>query len=84
MHLTLWAVQATETGHGPQGIVLLKGEESARVVSLRRVERGRVQIMEECDGFFSVTLSPDDAKQALREAIAWIDGQCGFTPPPGS
>lgn len=48
-----------------------------RVVSLNMTADGYIRITEECDAYFSVALTPTEAKAALLEAIAWIDSKCG-------
>jgi len=37
------------------------------------VEDGKIVFTEECDGYYNVVLSKEDAKAALQEAIDWID-----------
>ena len=36
---------------------------------------GNIIFGEQCDDYFSVTLTPEQAKAALLEAIAWIEAQ---------
>jgi len=35
-------------------------------------ENGKIIIREECDGYFSEELSPDEAIELFNEAITWI------------
>ena len=72
MTLTKWKIDRTECGHAENGLILIDGSMN-RVVSLAKEEDGQVTIREECDGYFSVTMPKEHAKQALLEALAWID-----------
>lgn len=72
-----WQAGKTEGGFGPEGIKLVVGEfdyGNDRVVSLAlSAEGNKVTIREECDGYFSATVTKAEAIEALREAIAWIE-----------
>lgn len=78
-----WHLQASkETGSkmkhwrndgGEDSIVLDTGE-GPSVVSIT-VRDDSVEFRECCDNFYHVELSRDDAIEALREAIAWIESQ---------
>ena len=70
--LTKWKIGNTKIGFEAPGLILLDGDMD-RVVSIRKDEDGQIVFMEECDGYFRVTMSPEDAKSALREALAWLD-----------
>ena len=72
MSLTKWKIGPSQDGYGEQGLILLDGE-SDRIVSLVKSADGQIVFQEECDRYFTVSMSKDDAKQALREALAWID-----------
>ena len=72
MSLTKWKIGPCENGYGEKGLILLDGRLD-RIVSLVKSEDGQIIFSEESDGYFNVVMSRDDAKQALREAIAWID-----------
>lgn len=72
MNLTKWGIERVENGMGRPGLVLLDGAFN-KVVSLLKEPNGDITFTEECDGFFSVTMSKDEAKQALKEAIEWVD-----------
>ena len=68
--LTKWTEGRTETSYGGVGLLLLDGR-SNQVLSLQKVG-DNIKFTEECDGFFHVTVSKEDAIQALLEAIAWV------------
>ena len=72
MDLTKWEIGCTEGGQSENGLILLDGEMN-RVVSLVKEDDGEITFREECDGYFSVTMPKEDAKQALLEALAWLD-----------
>lgn len=73
MELTKWMTGRTEKGYGKNGLILLDNEGEGNILSLEKSNDGTITFMEECDGCFFVTMSKTDAKQALMEAIAWID-----------
>ena len=54
------------------GIELI-GKDNDNVVSIG-FEDGEVKFSEECDGYYSILMSKQDAIKALEEAIAWISG----------
>ena len=54
------------------GISLIDGD-YGRVLSLSLDKDGEIIFTEECDGYYNVVLSKEDAKAALQEAIDWID-----------
>ena len=57
---------------GP-GIVLHDQDDSYAVISISK--RGdMIRFYEECDGYYCVELSPDDAVRVLEEAIEYIKG----------
>jgi len=55
----------TEEGYGVKGIGLEK------IFSLAKVN-GNIIIREECDGYFSKELTPEQAIELFNEAIAWV------------
>lgn len=71
MQLTKWATGNTANGFGDEGILLIDGEGN-RTLSLRKTEEGQISFLEECDGYFGVAMSKEQAIAALEEAIAWI------------
>jgi len=70
--LTKWKVGRTEDGYGEPGLILLDGDMN-RTLSIRKDETGHIVFREECDGYFHATMTPDEARLALHEALAWID-----------
>ena len=69
--LTKW--EMWEIGPTAQrGLILIDGG-SNNVISLVKEPDGKVTFQEECDGHFFVTMSKDEAKEALSEALAWLD-----------
>lgn len=56
-------------------IILSDERACGEILSLELLENGQVKIEEGCDKYFSKTLSPSDAIEALQEAIEWIKGQ---------
>lgn len=52
-------------------ITLKEDSEYSRVISLER-DGNKIIFREECDGYFSVTLTREAAIDALQEAIDWI------------
>lgn len=73
MTLTKWKIGTTEGMHPDSGLILLDGKMD-RVVSLVKEQDGKVTFREESDGYFCVTMTKEEAKKALLEAITWIDG----------
>lgn len=71
--LTKWTTEKTYSRANQPSISLIDGEQD-RIVSLS-IDDGAVVFLEECDGYFSVRMSIDDAKTALKEALAWLDEQ---------
>jgi len=67
-----WKIGVTEAGYGNDGLILLDGNMD-RIVSLSKTENGDISFVEECDGFFKVSLSKTGAKAALKEAIKWVE-----------
>lgn len=45
------------------------------VVKIEKLGDGRMKIEEGCDDYYSTTLTPADAIEALQEAIDWIKEQ---------
>ena len=72
MALTKWKIGKSQDSYGEKGLILLDGDFD-HIVSLVKRPDGQIVFQEECDGYFTVAMSKDDAKQALREALAWID-----------
>lgn len=62
----------TKYGIGEEGIILLDGDQD-RVLSLTKDGIGNIIFREECDGYFTVIMTAEEAKKALKEAILWID-----------
>lgn len=71
-NLTKWEIGRPKDGDSESGLILLDGEMN-RIVSLVKEKDGQITFREECDGYFNVTMPKADAKQALLEALAWID-----------
>lgn len=44
-----------------------------RVVSIKKLDNGNVRFREECDCYFEFTLTKEEAKQLLTEALEWLD-----------
>jgi hypothetical protein len=45
----------------------------ARVLSIYKLSDGSINFREDCDEYFSVTLSKEQAKELLLEALEWIE-----------
>lgn len=73
MQLTKWKSGLTANETGREGILLIDGEMN-RTLSLSKTDEGEILFLEECDGYFGVAMSKEDAVAALEEAIAWIKG----------
>ena len=75
--LTKWVVSHDNSHGAPLALLLRDGYED-RVLSIR-VEGGQVVFTENCDGHYSARMSVAEARQALMEALAWIDshGEAG-------
>lgn len=69
--LTKWVVSHDNSHGSPLALLLLDGDED-RVLSIR-VEGGQVVFTENCDGVYSARMSVAEARQALMEAMAWIE-----------
>lgn len=70
--MKFWKERHVDLGYGALGIALVNTDDD-EIISLEN-EDGII-IREECDGYYSVKLSFEDAKQAFQEAIDWIDEQ---------
>lgn len=57
--------------YNADGITLI-GKEFDRIMSIG-IEDGSVKFVEECDGYYSTHMSKQDAINALKEAIEWIE-----------
>ncbi len=57
---------STERGYGDPGIIL------DDIFSMQK-ENGLIVFKEECDGFYSKEMTPEDAVKMLNEAIRWIE-----------
>ena len=68
--MTKWTEGSTENGYGKKGIILEDGDID-RVISLCK-EDGKIVFREECDGYFSVEMTKEEAIIALEEAIQWV------------
>lgn len=70
----LWREGNTETGYGEAGIILDEDAENGAgsLISLRVTDNGKIELREECDGYFTRTETPEDAVAIFREAIEWI------------
>ena len=44
----------------------------SRILSLKKAEGGRIRFREECDRYFCVYVTNEEAVSLLEEAIAWI------------
>ena len=44
----------------------------SRVLSLRKLEEEEVLFLEECDQNFCISMSKDNARKALQEALDWL------------
>ena len=69
--LTKWVVSRDRSHGSPLALLLLDGDED-RVLSIR-AEGGQVVFTENCDGYYSARMSVAEARQALMEALAWIE-----------
>jgi len=47
-------------------------ENGERVLAVAIESDGKVQFVEQCDGWFGTTVTPEQAVEILEEAIAWI------------
>lgn len=47
-------------------------ENGERVLAVAVDSDGKVQFIEQCDGWFGAAVTPEQAVEALEEAIAWI------------
>lgn len=63
-----WEEGRTETGHGDNGFLLTVGDVD-RIFSIVKKTNGNVVITEECDAYFSIELTKDDAVAMFKEAI---------------
>lgn len=45
---------------------------SDRVLSVKLIPHGKVRFREECDGYYNIDLSKEDAAEMLKEAIEYI------------
>ena len=66
--LTKWT-QVDSTG------ISLKDDDGGRILSISVEDDGLITFGEACDYYFSVSMPKEDAKQALREALAWLEGR---------
>ncbi len=69
MKLKYFEPGKVEGGYGPEGITL---EDQVFSISKRD---GLIAFFEECDGYFSVEYTKEEAVEMLQEAIAWIKQQ---------
>ncbi len=44
-----------------------------RVMSIYKLPDGNINFREDCDEYFNVTLSKEEAKELLTEALEWLD-----------
>jgi len=72
MSFTKWKIGCPDSGHSKSALILLDDEQD-RVISLAKESDGQIMFREECDGYFCVKMPKDEARQALLEALAWID-----------
>lgn len=54
------------------GKIILSDGDSDMVLSLKKEETGVIRFREECDKYFFISMSKEDAIKALEEAIEWI------------
>lgn len=64
--LTKWT-QVDSTG------ISLNDNDGGRILTISKDEGGMVTFGEACDYYFSVSVSKEDAKRALLEALAWLE-----------
>lgn len=69
-----WKMGHTDQGYGPVGLILRATPHENRVLSIAKIQDGKVRFAEECDGHFDSVMTVEDAISALREAINWIEG----------
>ena len=67
-----WRTGKSEKGYGDPGILLLDGDMD-RVLSVTKQDDGQIQFMEECDGYFRLKCSKEDALAVVEELKAWIE-----------
>lgn len=65
--LTKWT-QIDSTG------IYLNDDDGGRILTISKEGGHLVTFSEACDYYFSVTMSKEDAKRALLEALAWLEG----------
>ena len=53
--------------------IYLNDDDGGRILTISKDEGGLITFGEACD-YFSVSMPKEDAKQALREALAWLEG----------
>ena len=58
-----------------QSKILLIDGAYDRIISISKESTGDICFCEECDEYFDVTLSKEEAIHALQEAIEWIQNQ---------
>jgi len=67
-----WKIKNVERGC-PKGLVMLGGDmDPAGVMSIRENESGKIELREECDGYYNKECSKDEAIETLQEAIDWL------------
>lgn len=72
IEFTKWEIGRTEKGREKEGLILFDNDWHG-IFSLMKQKNGSITFCEECDGYFSIDMSKEDAKIALLEALAWID-----------
>jgi hypothetical protein len=55
-----------------EGYTVIEALNDARVVSIDRLEDGRIAFAERCDDYFIAVLSQDQVRELARELIALI------------
>lgn len=72
MTFSKWVHECSAVEYATEASLILCDGQENRVLSLYRESDGAITFREQCDGYYSVTMTPDEAILALQEAIAWI------------
>jgi hypothetical protein len=71
-YMKYWEIGYSEATHGLKGLKLLTDEKEDRILSIVKLENGCIKFTEECDGYFALEVSKEDAIKLLNDAIDWI------------
>lgn len=70
--MSKWTKTSRWGQHNDNKISLVDHDNDPRIMSIK-VTDNNVRFREECDGYFSIDMTIEDAKQALKDAIAFIE-----------